>query len=882
MFVSLSGANVAPYDSWANAATSISVAVAYSSHGDVITIDDGTFLLSATIPVSKGIVITSRNGRGSTIVDGQHLAMSCFTMTHASALVMNLTVRNGGRTSGTIIPSYFGGGFQMTAGLVYGCEIHGCTGWGGGGVYATGGWVSHSIIRDNYAYAGGGASTDLGVAGIFLDNCLIYGNYAQNAGGGIATYQATIVNCTICDNSVGTGTALMTGGGAYGGALRNCIVYFNSATTSNNIYLGTYGASAYYCCSPEGTGNNPLTVNPQFLDRPNYNYRLAITSECSGAGNTSYATGLDAYDLDGNPRIKDGLIDMGCYELQFELYSSSSSSSSTAMADSSSSRSSSPSTANLTSSSSSLSSNSSSSKSLSTLSSSSSSQSSNSSSSSSTSSVSSASSKSSSRSSMSSESTPSTHSSRSSASTSSVSSASSESSKSSSSSVYAGVVFEPAGEAYSYPSLVIDVLNQDELTSSTQAAFGASYSKLFSGISKSRLRGDIGEGEAKWGFRNSSGDGRVSNAIVLGGEKVIIYVSPVGHGVGYIGDPEDGIVFTRTRVRITLYDLLRGVNKSVVFEDFSSPAGDPGRHFLWEVGGADAWSAPMRAATGLSGIFLLRVSDESAAYARADLSGEPLARTGRITSETWLQVSSVDWRDAVGRIELEPSGNVAMVQGVEFRTADISPDTTMTEAQVFDAATVFPPYEPASGLTDEQKTTVLRDNAMSLLSSQGPILPADAPEAPIIGMGIESAPAAELIEIPSARPAVIGTPSPRVASRLFSMSGKPVATNTLDALSEMTRWHDQGDAKFRDPIRLLSFLPDGTGTQDFDGGIGWSLAGASTGGAEFIGGGSFEADILVGDETYELDFEGDFVSSSSSLSSVSSFSSLSSSSKSSP
>jgi len=45
------------------------------------------------------------------------------------------------------------------------------------------------------------------------------------------------------------------------------------------------------------------------------NYRLQSTSPCINAGTNAFAP--MPFDLDGNPRVLDGTVDMGCYEFTF-------------------------------------------------------------------------------------------------------------------------------------------------------------------------------------------------------------------------------------------------------------------------------------------------------------------------------------------------------------------------------------------------------------------------------------------------------------------------------------------------------------------------------------------------------------------------------------
>ncbi len=61
-----------------------------------------------------------------------------------------------------------------------------------------------------------------------------------------------------------------------------------------------------------GVGN--FTDAPLFADYANGNLRLQSNSPCINAGNNAYVTA--ATDLDGNPRIVSGTVDIGAYEYQ--------------------------------------------------------------------------------------------------------------------------------------------------------------------------------------------------------------------------------------------------------------------------------------------------------------------------------------------------------------------------------------------------------------------------------------------------------------------------------------------------------------------------------------------------------------------------------------
>jgi hypothetical protein len=153
------------------------------------------------------------------------------------------------------------------------------------------------------------------LSGFMLTNGLTY----DVGGAGVwcqSTY-AVVSNCVIIGNGASASSSFgyASGGGAYGGTLNNCIVYFN---TNNSPFGGANydGSPMNYCCTtPDPGGSGNITNAPLFVDQASGDLRLQPNSPCINAGNNSYVTNLT--DLDGHPRISGGTVDMGAYELQF-------------------------------------------------------------------------------------------------------------------------------------------------------------------------------------------------------------------------------------------------------------------------------------------------------------------------------------------------------------------------------------------------------------------------------------------------------------------------------------------------------------------------------------------------------------------------------------
>ena len=325
----------------------------YSS-GSVVTFENGedstSILTGFIITNGQGVGNPNYTGGGITCINNSNPILKNVTITGNSAdagggilcWYSSPSLEDGAITSNSA--SKVGGGIccSHSSLSLTNLSISGNTAnWDGGGIYFVGSspYLTNVSLSGNTAGVGGGILC-MG-SNPSLTNVTICGNSSDDIGGGIfcdSSYPS-LTNVTISENCASYGGGIW----CYDNtnvSLLNCIlwnnipeeVYFASYDEPNYItifYSDVQGGETGIVTNNNGTVNwleGNIDADPLFADPENGDFHLtwanfpiqdSTMSPCIDAGNPD-TTGLNLppFDLDGNPRIVNGIIDMGAYEWQ--------------------------------------------------------------------------------------------------------------------------------------------------------------------------------------------------------------------------------------------------------------------------------------------------------------------------------------------------------------------------------------------------------------------------------------------------------------------------------------------------------------------------------------------------------------------------------------
>ena len=189
------------------------------------------------------------------------------------------------------------GGVQMSSGKLSGCVIANCKGRGRA-LYMTGGTAENCQVLNNTDNGNGGECIGIYATAGTVRNCLVAGNTSTKVAAGIRVNgAATVENCTISGN-----------GGTKGGVVSSASATWRNVLSWGNAGGCTLGDATFVTCHLD-TDTDPLFRHPEKGD-----YRIKSGSPAQNKGtNQTWMEG--ATDLQGNPRILNKTVDIGCYEV---------------------------------------------------------------------------------------------------------------------------------------------------------------------------------------------------------------------------------------------------------------------------------------------------------------------------------------------------------------------------------------------------------------------------------------------------------------------------------------------------------------------------------------------------------------------------------------
>jgi hypothetical protein len=203
--------------------------------------------------------------------------------------------------------------------------------------------VENSLFRGNHTKTANGTDENIvevsGYVGViyFLDNAIVdnVGVPESDAlylysGDTSDQYAVYMNNNTITGNTASDASPLdgFNPNGAGEFTVSNNIVWdggttdiFNYSHNAPNMIFANNDVDSFF--ATPAMSSNDINKDPKFIDAAHGNYRLMPDSPARDVGENSPPGTTRNYDLDGNPRVVFGTVDMGAYEIQDEIFAGS-------------------------------------------------------------------------------------------------------------------------------------------------------------------------------------------------------------------------------------------------------------------------------------------------------------------------------------------------------------------------------------------------------------------------------------------------------------------------------------------------------------------------------------------------------------------------------
>ncbi|MHC4573784.1 MAG: choice-of-anchor Q domain-containing protein, partial [Planctomycetota bacterium] len=327
----------------------IQEAIDDADDGDEIIVSPGTYCENIDF-LGKNIVVHSADPTNPSVVsktriDGRQLGsvVTFEGMESAACLLSGFTICNGAVRDWPLAGGgIYGNGTLAT--IEYNiimknrvCPFFWPHSGYGGGLYDCDGTIRYNTVSKNHVCCYEGVA---GGGGLFGCDGIIQSNIVSNNeaigpgfanGGGFSNCNGSIENNTIVGNRAEYGGALS----GCSGSIKSCIIWQN-LSDEYGPQIHESNTPAYSCIGdwPGGgtgnTSNDPCFVRAGYWDAADPDipwddfwvegdYHLLPDSPCINAGDPNYVGEAGERDMDGQPRVIGGRVDMGADEFVIEV-----------------------------------------------------------------------------------------------------------------------------------------------------------------------------------------------------------------------------------------------------------------------------------------------------------------------------------------------------------------------------------------------------------------------------------------------------------------------------------------------------------------------------------------------------------------------------------